>query len=87
MQKVGMSRGEIKETIRSQVLMVFFLPLAAAVIHIAFAFPMITKLLAVLNLKNVSLFMQSTVMTILVFAVIYAIVFSITERACYKIVE
>lgn len=87
MQKVGMSRGEIKKTIRSQVLMVFFLPLAAAVIHIAFAFPMITKLLAVLNLKNVSLFMQSTVITILVFAVIYAIVFSMTERAYYKIVE
>ncbi|HBG37670.1 MAG TPA: cell division protein FtsX [Clostridiaceae bacterium] len=87
MQKVGMSRGEIKKTIRSQVLMVFFLPLATAIIHIAFAFPMITKLLAVLNLKNVSLFMQSTVMTILVFAVIYAIVFSMTERAYYKIVE
>ncbi len=87
MQKVGMSRGEIKKTIRSQVLMVFFLPLATAIIHIAFAFPMITKLLAVLNLKNVSLFMQSTVMTILVFAVIYAIVFSITARAYYKIVE
>ncbi|QAT39102.1 ABC transporter permease [Clostridium sp. JN-9] len=87
MQKVGMSRGEIKKTIRSQVLMVFFLPLAAAVIHIAFAFPMITKLLAILNLKNVSLFMQSTVITILVFAVIYAIVFSITARAYYKIVE
>jgi putative ABC transport system permease protein len=87
MQKVGMSRREIKKTIRSQVLMVFFLPLAAAVIHIAFAFPMITKLLAVLNLKNVSLFMLSTVVTILVFAVIYAIVFSLTARAYYKIVE
>lgn len=87
MQKVGMSRREIKKTIRSQVLMIFFLPLAAAVIHIAFAFPMITKLLAVLNLKNVSLFKLSTVMTILVFAVIYAIVFSMTAKAYYKIVE
>ncbi|MDF2881074.1 MAG: hypothetical protein K0R54_1631 [Clostridiaceae bacterium] len=87
MQKVGMSRRDIKKTIRSQVLMVFFLPLAAAVIHIAFAFPMITKLLALFNLKNVSLFMLSTVMTILVFAVIYAIVFSLTARAYYKIVE
>lgn len=87
MQKVGMSKYEIKKTIRSQVLMVFFLPLVATVIHIAFAFPMITKLLSVLNLKNVSLFMISTLMTILVFAVIYAIVFSLTARAYYKIVE
>lgn len=87
MQKVGMSKYEIKKTIRGQVLMVFFLPLVATVIHIAFAFPMITKLLAVLNLKNVSLFMISTLMTILVFAIIYAIVFSLTARAYYKIVE
>lgn len=87
MQKVGMGKYEIKKTIRSQVLMVFFLPLVATVIHIAFAFPMITKLLSVLNLKNVSLFMISTLMTILVFAVIYAIVFSLTARAYYKIVE
>lgn len=87
MQKVGMSKHEIKKTIRSQVLMVFFLPLVATVIHIAFAFPMITKLLAVLNLRNVSLFMISTLITILVFAVIYAIVFSLTARVYYKIVE
>lgn len=87
MQKVGMSKKEIRKTIRSQVLMVFFLPLAAAVIHIAFAFPMITKLLAVLNLKNTALFMLSTIMTILVFAVIYAIIFSLTAREYYKIVE
>lgn len=87
MQKVGMSKNEIKKTIRSQVLMVFFLPLVFTVIHIAFAFPMITKLLAVLGLKNIHLFMISTVLTILVFAVIYAIVFSLTARVYYKIVE
>lgn len=87
MQKVGMSKKEIKKTIKSQVLMVFFLPLIFTVIHIAFAFPMITKLLAVLNLKNVSLFMLCTLLTILVFAVIYAVVFSLTARVYYKIVE
>jgi putative ABC transport system permease protein len=49
MQKVGMGKLQIKKTIRSQVLMVFFLPLVATVIHIAFAIPMITKLLAILG--------------------------------------
>lgn len=87
MQKVGMSKVEIKKTIRSQVLMVFFLPLVTAVIHVGFAFPMITKLLAVLNLRNVSLFMVATLITILVFAAIYGIVFSLTAKAYYKIVE
>lgn len=87
MQKVGMSKIEIKKTIRSQVLMVFFLPLITTMLHIAFAFPMITKLLIVLNLTNVSLFMICTIITSFVFAVIYGIVFSLTARAYYKIVE
>ncbi|AZV56416.1 ABC transporter permease [Clostridium sp. AWRP] len=87
MQKVGMDKKEIKKTIRSQVLMVFFLPLVFTVIHIAFAFPMITKILAVLGLKNVNLFILSTAGTIVVFAAIYTIVFSLTARVYYKIVE
>ncbi|OAA94508.1 ABC transporter permease [Clostridium coskatii] len=87
MQKVGMDKNEIKKTIRSQVLMVFFLPLVFTVIHIAFAFPMITKMLAVLGLKSVNLFILSTAGTIIVFAAIYTIVFSLTARVYYKIVE
>ncbi|NMM63888.1 ABC transporter permease [Clostridium sp. P21] len=87
MQKVGMDKKEIRKTIRRQVLMVFFLPLVFTIIHIAFAFPIITKLLAVFGLRNIHLFILSTIMTILVFAVIYTIVFSLTARAYYKIVE
>lgn len=87
MQKVGMSKEEIRKTIRNQVLMVFFLPLICTIIHIVFAFPMITKILAVLNLINKPLFMITTIVTILIFTVIYAIVFAITARTYYKIVE
>ncbi|AKA69399.1 protein of unknown function DUF214 [Clostridium scatologenes] len=87
MQKVGMDKNEIRKTIRSQVLMVFFLPLVFTIIHIAFAFPMITKMLALLGLKNVNLFILSTAITIIVFAAIYTLVFSLTARAYYKIVE
>ena len=87
MQKVGMSKAEVKKSIRSQVLMVFFLPLATAVIHIAFAFKVITKLLALLNLTNVSLFAICTAGTILVFAIFYAIVYYLTARVYYKIVS
>jgi putative ABC transport system permease protein len=87
MQKVGMSRAEVKQAIKSQVLTVFFLPLVTAVIHIAFAFKVITKLLEVLNLTNVQLYAGCTVVTILVFAVFYIIVYAVTARTYYNIVS
>ena len=87
MQKVGLSKTEVKKSIRSQVLMVFFLPLVTAVIHIAFAFAVITKLLALLNLTNETLFMLTTGGTILIFAVFYAIIYSLTAKEYYKIVS
>ena len=86
MQKVGMSKKEVRQSIRSQVLLVFFLPLIMAVIHLAFAFKIITRLLSVLNLTNISLFFMYTVGTVAVFAVIYAIIYSITAREYYKII-
>ena len=87
MQKVGISHEEIKKSIHSQVLTVFFLPLIVAGIHIAFAFPFITKLLAILNLTNVNLFAMATVGGFLIFSVFYAIVYRITARSYYKIVS
>jgi len=87
MQNVGMSKSEIKHAIHSQILTVFFLPLIAAGVHIAFAFPVITKLLALLNLTNVSLFAWCTVGTMLVFAIFYAIVYALTAKVYYKIVS
>ncbi|NLW66020.1 MAG: FtsX-like permease family protein [Clostridiales bacterium] len=87
MQKVGLSRPEIRKSIHSQILVVFFLPLLTAVLHMAFAFKIITKLLALLNLTNVTLFVICTVCTIAVFAVIYGIVYALTAREYYKIVS
>lgn len=87
MQKVGMSKAEIKKSIGSQVLMVFFLPLVTAIIHIAFAFKVIVKLLVVLNLTNVKLFMLCTAGTIFVFAIFYAFIYYLTSRVYYRIVS
>jgi len=87
MQKVGMSHKEIKRTIRTQIVMVFFLPLVFAIIHIGFAFNVITKLLAVFNFTNTPLFFLCTIGTILMFTIIYLIVFVMTARAYYKIVK
>lgn len=86
MEKVGMSSDEVKKSIRTQVRIVFFLPIATAAIHLAAAFPMITRLLYIFNLSNTTLFMTTMVGTTLVFAVIYYVIFKITSRSYYKIV-
>jgi putative ABC transport system permease protein len=87
MQQVGMSRDEVKKSIHSQVLTVFFLPLVMATIHIAFAFKFITKMLKVLYLTNVTLFAWCTLGTIVVFGIFYAIVYAMTARVYYKLVS
>lgn len=87
MQKVGMSRKEVKSSIRSQILTVFFVPLLMAVLHVAVAFKPITKLLLVFNLSDTHLSMMCTIGVSAVFAVFYVIVFAITSREYYKIVK
>lgn len=87
MQKVGMSRKEVKSAIRRQILMVFFLPLLMAVLHIIMAFPMISRLLGLLGMMNTELYILCTAGTIAVFAVIYAAIYMCTAKSYYKIVE
>ncbi len=87
MQNVGMSHTEVKKTIRSQVLTVFFLPLIVAGIHVAFAFPIMSRVLSLLGLINVTLYIICTVICFLVFALMYGIIFAITSRLYYKTVN
>lgn len=87
MQKVGMSEHEVKKSIHSQVLTVFFMPLVTAGIHTAFAFPIVKKILAMLQLTNTRLFLICTVGVFLVFAVIYAVIYLTTAKVYYKIVK
>ena len=87
MQKVGMTHKEVKSSIHRQILMVFFLPLGMAALHIAMAFPMVKRLLALFSMTNIGMFAGCTVITILVFAVIYGIIYGLTARTYYKIVE
>lgn len=87
MQKVGMSHEEVRRAIKNQVLMVFFLPLIVTVIHIAFAFNVITRLLTIFSLTNVPLYALCTIATIVVFTAIYIIVYMLTAKTYYKIVS
>ncbi len=86
MQKIGMTDREIRQSINSQLLTVFFLPLIGAGFHLAFAFPMIRKILMMFNLNNVSLFVFTVVASFAVFALFYIIVYRITSNSYYSIV-
>ena len=87
MQKVGMSHQEVKRSIHSQVLMVFFLPLFMAILHLGVAFHMLQLILAMLNMVNFTLILISMVGCVLVFSVMYLVIYLLTARTYYKIVE
>ncbi len=87
MRKVGMNDKEIRSSINSQLLLVFFMPLVFAGIHLAFAFPMISKMLGLFGLYNTGLFMVTTLISFTVFAVFYAFVYKMTSNAYYNIVS
>lgn len=87
LEKVGMSSREVKDTIKSQIRIVFVLPIFAAAVHVTAAFTMVNRILKMLNLNNEKLFAGCLAATIIVFAVIYYLVFKVTSRAYYKIVK
>lgn len=87
MQKVGMTEKNIKKSIRSQMLTVFFLPLAMAIVHLAFAFPMIRNLLLAFNLSNLPLLLTVAGVSVAVFMVFYILVYRITSNTYYRIVN
>ena len=87
MQNVGMSLTEVKKTIRSQVLMVFFLPLVAAGIHIAVSFRIIQMMVRMLAMGETKLFGMCTLITLGIFCVIYGLVYAFTAKSYYNIVR
>lgn len=87
MQKVGMTKKEIRKSINSQILTVFFLPLITAGLHLGFAFPLIKKLLLIFGLTNTSLLITTTVSCYLIFALFYMFVYRITSRSYFSIVS
>ena len=87
MRKVGLSLRMIRQSINSQILTVFFLPLIVAGVHLAFAFPMLTKLLTVFGLFNTRLFVTTVLVSYGAFSLLYVLVYLITSRTYYRIVS
>ncbi|MGN0639170.1 MAG: ABC transporter permease [Huintestinicola sp.] len=87
LQKVGMTKDEIRRSINSQVLTVFFAPLAAAGVHMAFAFGIISRLLTLFGLTDAGLFAVVTLCCFMLFGILYTAVYLITSGSYYKIVS
>ncbi|MDE6470808.1 MAG: FtsX-like permease family protein [Eubacterium sp.] len=86
MQKVGMDKKEIRKSINSQVLTVFFLPLAMSAVHLGFAFPMIYKMLILFGITDLKFLILITLACFALFALFYILVYKITSKAYYSIV-
>ncbi|MGX7081694.1 FtsX-like permease family [Gemella morbillorum] len=87
MRKVGLTDRQIKQSIRSQVLMIFFAPLAIATLHTVVAYPFIEKILKLFLATDNNVFLIALAVTIAVFAVFYLIVYLITSRIYYRIIK
>ena len=87
MQKVGMTKRDIRRSINSQLLTVFFLPMALSGVHLCFAFPFIRKLLLLFNLSNTPLLIGTTVVSYVAFALLYTLAYKLTSNAYYHIVS
>ncbi len=87
MKKVGMSSKVIKMSVNRQIVFVFLLPIVTAIIHILFAFRVITMILKIFNLTNISLFVMCTVGTVAVFFIVYVLMYYFTSKVYHGIVN
>ncbi|MCI8525672.1 MAG: ABC transporter permease [Oscillospiraceae bacterium] len=87
LRNVGMSDREIRKVISKQVLLVFYLPLAAAMVHIAVAFPVLCRILQAFQLYNTRLFLLCTAGTAGLFVAFYFLTYRLTARTYYRIVH
>ena len=85
MEKVGLSKPEIKKTIRSQILTVFFIPLLVAGIHTLVAYSILSKIMSLLTTTHI--FLLCTGIVFVIFSLIYVTIYSITARTYYRIVS
>lgn len=87
MQKVGMTKKDIRKSINSQILTVFFAPLVMAGVHLGFALPLVWKILQLFGLTNLNFMLLVTGIAFVVFGIFYAIIYKLTARAYYSIVS
>ncbi len=87
MKKVGMTAKEIKQSINSQILTVFFMPILAAGVHFLFAFPFIKKILEIFSVTNTPLLITTSIACYVLFGLLYLIIYRVTSKSYFSIVN
>lgn len=87
LQEIGLTKNEVKKTINSQVLVVFFMPIIVSIIHFAAAFVMISKLIKLFGVTNMSIIITVSISTIIIITLIYFLIYRKTSKIYYRIVE
>lgn len=87
LQKVGMDEKMVKQTINRQIIIVFFMPLIMALIHLVAASNIIKSMLTAFYLPDMLLILQCIIATSFAFAIVYIIVYKLTAKTYYKIVK
>ncbi|GAB2027079.1 FtsX-like permease family protein [Lactovum odontotermitis] len=87
LQEVGLSKIEVRKTIKSQVRMIFFLPIVVTIVHFGFAFNMISKIEEAFGIREAALMLGLSAVTIIMVALIYWLIYKLTSRVYYNIVE
>ena len=87
MQRVGMTKRDIRESVNAQMLLIFLLPLAAAALHLGFAQPMVWQILQLFGIQNLTLFLGVTAAALLIFAALYCAMYRLTSNAYFRIVS
>ena len=87
MQRVGMTKRDIRESVNAQMLLIFLLPLAAAALHLAFAQPMVWQIMQLFGIQNLTLFLGVTGAALLLFALLYCAMYRLTSNAYFRIVS
>ncbi len=87
MQKVGLEDRDIKKSIKSQILLIFFAPIFVALVHVMVAYPFIEKILKLFSLTNTKIFLFAMIITFVVFALFYTVMYSLTSKTYYKIIK
>lgn len=87
LQEVGLSKEEVQKTIKSQVRLIFFLPLVITIAHFAGAYLMIEKIIMLFDINDRSVIFTISLATIAILAIIYYLIYKATSRVYYKIVE
>jgi len=87
MKSVGMKTKDVKKTVSTQMAVMSYAPLTLAIIHLVFAFPLISYLLSAFGLIDKKPFIIASIISVSVYAIAYVLVISITSNSYLSIIN